>query len=186
MQATGRHAAAPCVDEVAAARLAAANSSKRRHSFLRFEKTDRVTRTTIRGRFTTALEQVYHRHELVSFALSDAAVAGAREATSGGVHHQIESEEDHDDATAATTAAAADTGTAALAAATAAHTAYTELSRKREEGKRREAARKCARSCRAYALSARPQLGQWSVMPGWSLGGISAGPEHGTWGTWGS
>ena len=47
-----------------------------------FEKQDRVTRTAVRGRFTSGiLEEVHHRRLLVSFAVTEAAFAEAESAT---------------------------------------------------------------------------------------------------------
>ena len=59
-----------------------------------FEKLDRVTRTAVRGRFSAISEEVHHRSSLVSFALSEEALAEARAATCGGEHHRIEEEEE--------------------------------------------------------------------------------------------
>ena len=59
-----------------------------------FEKLDKVTRTTVRGRFSVVLEEARHRGDLVSFTLSEEVLAEARAATSGGEHNQIEEEEE--------------------------------------------------------------------------------------------
>ena len=61
-----------------------------------FEKLDKVTRTTVRGRFQAVSEEAHHRSALVSFAVSEEALAEARAATSSGEHHPIEEEDEEE------------------------------------------------------------------------------------------
>ena len=109
-----------------------------------FEKPDHVTRTTLRGRFAGGVsEQEYHHSSLVSFALTEAAVAEAHASTSGGASQAIEPDEADDEETRMEAERLVAAAVAAAAAAAAARSeSYEALTRKREEGKARQQAKK--------------------------------------------
>ena len=111
-----------------------------------FEKPDRVTRTAVRSRFDGGVsEQQYHRSQLVSFVLTEAAVAEAHAATSGGASEAIEPDED-DDEEARMEAARLAAATVAAAAAAAREQSYEALADKRKQGYARQQAAKAARA----------------------------------------
>jgi hypothetical protein len=87
----GKGGVARMLEDEAAAEHRSCESSGVHFSF---EKLDKVTRTTVRGRFSVVLEEARHRGDLVSFTLSEEVLAEARAATSGGEHNQIEEEEE--------------------------------------------------------------------------------------------
>ena len=116
---SGKGGMARILGSAAAAEQRAQESSGVHFSF---EKLDKVTRTTVRGRFQTISEEAHHRSELVSFAVSEEALAEAHAATSGGEHHPIEEveqqlmqEQASVEASAAAIAAAREQSRAAMA-----------------------------------------------------------------------
>ena len=119
-----------------------------------FEKTDRVTRTTIRGRFIGCIsEEAHHRGALVSFALSEEAVREAFSATCGGASNAIESDEEEAPQRQQTEreAAAMSSITAAAEAEAASLRRHDELNQKREAGKAREAQRQATTQAKRAA-----------------------------------
>ena len=101
-----------------------------------FEKKDRGTRTAICGRFEPASlsEHVNFRSELVSFALTELALADAREEVSAGP-----AEPTADEASAESIdAAASELATREAASAAASDLRAAKVAKKRLEGKERE------------------------------------------------
>ena len=133
------------LDDEEAASARAASSDGVHFSF---EKVDSVTRSTICGRFepSAVMEQVLCRRQLVSFALTELALAAARnEVSEAGQGGSAAAEE----LAAAAAAAAAEKAAALAAAQLAQRTAqqtieesYQKLSEKRERGKQEQAAKK--------------------------------------------
>lgn len=110
-------------DEAAAMARAAASDGVH----FSFEKTDRVTRSTICGRFEPAsiLEHVTWRNQLVSFAIPELVLAHAREQVSSeGLEADVEHEQPPVTAVAAARASSVSTASG--------DTAYLELAHKRQ------------------------------------------------------
>ena len=108
-----------------------------------FEKPDRVTRTAVRGRFDGGVsEQQYHRSQLVSFVLTEAAVAEAHATTSGGASEAIEPDEDDDEEARMEAARLA---AAAVVSAAAREQSYDAFAHKRMQGYARQQAARAAR-----------------------------------------
>ena len=122
-----------------------------------FEKCDHVTRTAVRGRFTSGVsEEAHHRSALVSFALTEAVVAEAETATSGGACASIESDEDEAaEAEAAACASEAHRAATAAAAAAAFERRHESLALKRSAGKRQRQRRSELGGCSHYVLYSR-------------------------------
>ena len=130
------------LDDEEAAGVCAASSDGVHFSF---EKVDCVTRSTICGRFepSAVTEQVLYRSQLVSFALTEHALAAARDEVSEvGQEGSAAAEEL---AAAAAEEKAATLAKAQLAQRTVQQTieeSYRKLSEKRERGKQEQAAKK--------------------------------------------
>ena len=104
-----------------------------------------MTRTAVRGRFDGGVsEQQYHRSQLVSFVLTEAAVAEAHATTSGGASEAIEPDEDDDEE--ARMEAARLAAAAVAAAAASREQSYEALTDKRKQGYARQQAAKAARA----------------------------------------
>jgi hypothetical protein len=130
-----------CLRDEEAALLRAASSNGVHFSF---EKLDHVTRSTICGTLPAGClsEQHYHRHELVTFAITDEMLAQAREMVSGESEaERAATEAEEEQAAAKKQAEAAEVMERAEAEHKAADT-YSALAAKREAGKEREQRRK--------------------------------------------
>jgi hypothetical protein len=114
-----------------------------------FEKKDRVTRSTICGKFepSSLSEHIEWRNELASFAVTELALAAAREAVSTRLEDPSGKQlADREDAAAATAEAAERAARATAAAVRNERTA--EMARKRKEGQVREQEQKQERAAK--------------------------------------
>lgn len=87
-------------------------------------------------------EQQYHRSQLVSFVLTEAAVAEAHATTSGGASEAIEPDEDDDEEARMEAARLA---AAAVVSAAAREQSYDAFAHKRMQGYARQQAARAAR-----------------------------------------
>ena len=129
------------IDDAEAAGIRATASAGVHFSF---EKVDRVTRSTICGRFepSRVSEQVLHRQQLVSFALTEDALAAAREEVSGPGQEEATVAEELDAAAAREVAALAAAQLAQRTARQAAEESYQRVVEKRERSKQAQALKK--------------------------------------------
>ena len=114
-----------------------------------FEKKDTVTRSTICGKFepSSLSEHIEWRNELASFAVTELALAAAREAVSTRLEDPSGKQlADREDAAAATAEAAERAARATAAAVRNERTA--EMARKRKEGQVREQEQKQERAAK--------------------------------------
>ena len=131
-------------DEAAALQRASASDGVH----FSFEKKDRVTRSTICGKFepSSLSEHMEWRNELASFAVTELALAAAREAVGTGLEDPS-GKQQADREEAAATAEAADRA-ARAAAATVRNERTAEIAQKRKEGQVREQELKQERAAR--------------------------------------
>ena len=101
-----------------------------------------MTRTAVRGRFDGGVSE--QQCQLVSFVLTEAAVAEAHATTSGGASEAIEPDEDDDEE--ARMEAARLAAAAVAAAAASREQSYEALTDKRKQGYARQQAAKAARA----------------------------------------
>ena len=126
-----------CMRDEEAALLRAASSDGVHFSF---EKLDHVTRSTICGNLPAGClsEQQYHRHELVTFAITDEMLARAREMVSGESEAERAATEAEAERTAAKVREAAAEAVQRAEAERKAADTYSALAAKRAAGMERQ------------------------------------------------